>query len=107
MSAREDFAVGRRIVCIENRQWDRTVMSEFPEIGKVYTVRSCETVPGLDLVSLRLVEIFSLPVGPLRPLGEAVEWCFQSCYFRPLDERRLDVFRHILANADIWGGAQK
>lgn len=107
MSEHHDFSVGCRVVCTDNSQWDRTVMSACPEVGKVYTVRNLAPYLGGGHTGLMFVEVRSFVTGRLLVFGSDAEWWFQSIYFKPLDERRLDVFRQILVNASIWGGAQK
>lgn len=89
-----DPVPGMRVVCILDNvtDWERQIPSvTFPQRGAVYTIRE---VPIPDY--LRLVEITNAPAPP--PFI-AVEPYFFYLAFKPLDERRLDVFREALKKA--------
>lgn len=106
MSIFLDFAIGRRVLCIDDTNWDRSVMTDWPVKGKVYTVRNASSFLIDDHLAIQFAEVISRPAGRLRPLGDQSEWHFQSRYFKPLDECRIDVFRSLLVKSHIWGGAQ-
>lgn len=84
------FHVGQRVVCVEAHWWPNCAQP--PVKGRVYTVRNIPLDPPTNTLGLRFEELFNPHVDAL-----GGEWGFKAHYFRPLDERRLDVFRAMLA----------
>lgn len=90
---------GMRVECIrtESIRGDEDV----PQKGKVYVVRDAFVCDRTGNVGLHLVEI----VNPKRSYTDfsGTYWCceigWDAANFRPLDERRLDVFRAALTKA--------
>lgn len=84
--------VGMRVVCINDqpRHWEEDGYI-YPNKGHIYTIR--QVVFDNLKTGLLLVEIHN---PTLNGDGEAY---FNCRNFRPLDERRLDIFRSILTKA--------
>lgn len=89
-----------RVVCI-NDDWPFHLMPDefknvtYPVKNGVYTVRDDFVVKGYDCRWLRFDEIRN-PVSLPDDNGVMMEACFPHPYFRPLDEKRIDVFRKLL-----------
>ncbi|MFC6487334.1 hypothetical protein [Nitratireductor sp. GCM10026969] len=97
-----DLVPGMRVVCVNSEDHRRYGDEIMPEVGVVYTIR----MAGLDEIDgnslLRLREIINEErLYWCAALGRHVflEPCFDAEWFRPLDERRLDVFREALKKA--------
>lgn len=83
-----------RVVCVD--EVDPESLAEnpgvtFPNKGTVYTIK--KAYPGEDGPYLRLSELDQSVVAN----GESCWACWWYRHFKPLDERRLDVFRTALA----------
>lgn len=94
------FHVGQPIVCVRACPDGCGLGTEaLPKVGTVYTVREADVCRYSGVVCVLLVEIVN-PVALywLSHLGVHVhcEPAFNGNQFRPLDEKRLDVFRAML-----------
>lgn len=89
-------AIGMRVVCIDQAPACALAKNpdvRFPEKGTVYTVSEVDAFPELYIGLAELEQEITLADGrAARPL-----WWY--LHFRPLDERRIDVFRQMLAPA--------
>lgn len=88
------FHVGQRVVCVEDQPKPGTIWSPgtAPEKGRVYTIARVFTHPSTDGLLVELVEI-------RRSDATERQWGhrgYGAYRFRPLDERRLDIFREML-----------
>jgi len=95
--------VGMPVLCVSDLNGHRAFKSwsgSIPTRGGVYFIREVLPDPrrGFSGVFLRLREIVNRPydshVGPF-------EAAFAVKHFRPLDERRIDVFRQILVDCPL------
>ncbi len=95
-----DYYAGQRVVCIDD-EWSHREEQErygltMPKKGTVYTVRTIgpSLTTETDELYIRLAEI-SNPV--ISRHGATAEPHFNVNMFRPLAEKRIDVFRAMLA----------
>ncbi|BCH59174.1 hypothetical protein RvVAR0630_17980 [Agrobacterium vitis] len=93
-----DYQPGRRVVCVDDLDRLKRFYTRVPQKGKVYTIRSAEIGEGLtgEMFSLTFTELASYGIPGRRFQPSGVEWMFDAKSFKPLDERRLDQFRHML-----------
>lgn len=98
-----EYQPGMRVVCIDD-VWPPFIQAEqrlgrcnFPEKGRVYTLREVFIAPEVGVVVVRLREINNPPVAVFGD-GSLGEPCWGAHRFRPLDESRLDVFRDLLVD---------
>lgn len=94
------FHVGQRIVCIADYAGiDRKAISALgltlPLKGFVFTVRDTSKAYG-DLEQIILLGEIVNPVAKYNPEFEPFEPWFRARYFRPVDEKRIEVFRKML-----------
>ncbi len=84
------FQVGQRVICVRPPR-----PTDYGEVcavkGVVYTVRNAAV--GVDGPLIRVEEIVN---RPRKYFGGVTECWFMVTNFRPVDERRLDVFRSAL-----------
>jgi hypothetical protein len=95
-----DYPIGQLVACVDEN-WKYNVPGESPDgvtlprRGDVYRIRSRVFLRS-DLF-LRFGEIYNpeqpSPIGPFEPV-------FDARSFLPLDPKRLDVFRGLLAPVD-------
>ncbi|MVA23194.1 hypothetical protein V6582_17850 [Agrobacterium vitis] len=102
-----DYQPGRRVVCVADYFESREQCSIVPEKGKVYTIRTANIgrlSNDIEMIGLTFVEFTSLGVPTSLYQPPSGEWWFAARNFKPLDERRLDQFRHMLTKAPApWG----
>ncbi|BCH63025.1 hypothetical protein RvVAT039_02410 [Agrobacterium vitis] len=102
-----EYQPGRRVVCVEDFSDCTDHLSVAPVKGAVYTIETAEIGIGADgktALGLAFVEFVSrcVPGSPYQTKQGV--WMFDAVHFKPLDERRLDQFRHMLTKAPApWG----
>lgn len=83
--------VGQRVVCVDDL-FEDIYDEETPKRGVVYTIRGIKFWT-VDKLSFTLEEI----TNPLKLYKEGVsEKHFRETRFKPIDEKRLDIFREML-----------
>jgi hypothetical protein len=93
------FHVGQRVVCVcvnfsREPVW-RSTVREFPQLNRVYTIRSiCEVA---DLIGFCFREILNPPGHFSRGF---VEPAFDSRRFRPVRTTSIEVFQELLVPLD-------
>lgn len=94
------FRIGQKVACIKRDGWVGKGRGgeTFPEFGRIYTIRSIESVDGWAWV--RLAEIVN-PLHHYTRSGRPSEAQFRIDRFRPIVERKTDisVFTEILRKA--------
>lgn len=94
------FHIGQRVACIADYagcdpRTEPVLGLTLPRKNSVYIVRdTCTAYSDLEQVIL-LREIVN-PVAKYNPNFEPFEPSFRAQYFRPLDEKRIEVFRSML-----------
>lgn len=83
------FHIGQLVVCINTEKFGCGAQT-FPVKGRVYTVRELFTYNGEPHVHLN--EIVNPPDD--FPAGYGEPW-FNAKRFRPVDDKRIEVFRRI------------
>lgn len=82
--------VGQRVVCVDDSNWSDDHIKH-PIKGRIYTIREIDTIGGID--GFWLEEI----INPIKTYCDGVcEAGFKRERFKPLDEKRLDIFREML-----------
>lgn len=90
------FHVGQRVVCIKEGGWSHAEPGErHPQKGEVLTIRNIDLCP--DGTFLQFAEIVN-PQTRVDFDGLPAEAQYWSERFRPIDERRLDIFRALLVS---------
>lgn len=84
--------IGQRVVCVDDKGFNEKGLI-YPIKGKVYTIREVKYYPDGDFYSFRLEEIVNQPKEYKQGYGEKA---FREFRFKPLDEKRLDIFRAML-----------
>lgn len=87
--------VGQHVVCVNGDPTDSAGLPNYPKKGAVYTIRDVAEHKG-DL-GCWLVELVN---PPIRNEAGHRERGFVQTRFRALDEKRLDVFREMLAEEE-------
>lgn len=88
--------IGQRVVCVDDSGIDSRVLNK-PIKNKIYTIRTVDD-NGFNKLGLRLVEIKNnagLVVSPKNGI-HIDEVCFKESRFKPIDEKRIDIFRAML-----------
>ena len=92
------FHVGQHVVCVDDQWRDRHKRGLLKK-GSVYTVMGWSTVQSfyygseIDTYGALLDEV----KNPIEP-DSVVDIGFAAHRFRPLQDSRLDIFRHLLVN---------
>lgn len=97
------FHVGQRVVCVVVCDHWGGLRRSFPEVslpvvGTVYTLRDVFAEPRCSQSGEVLVRLAELVNPPSKTNIGPYEAAFSSECFRPLDERRLDIFRAMLVS---------
>ena len=98
-----EFRPGMRVVCINDSYTPEGRLAlaihniQKPKKGRVYTIRDVMSEPIQGHLVVRLVEIVNAPAPYIN--SDIIEPFYLAKRFRPLDEKRLDVFRQHLVPA--------
>ncbi len=94
------FRIGQLVVALATfraRTKDEARLGQFPEEGRIYTIRTIETnVPSEigTITCLRFEEVINPILGYMYCDGEQQ---FAAQYFRPVKETSIDIFTEMLA----------
>lgn len=88
--------IGQRVVCVDDSNWDDSKVNR-PIKGIVYTIRSIESFELENVFAFLLNEVINQPEQYRNGYSEKF---FKEHRFRPIDEKRIDMFRAMLKNKE-------
>lgn len=101
----QGYDVGKRVVCICTGESWIAACTIVPQQNKIYTIKATRiglTVRGETVLGLRFEEFESYSATEEYEPEDGY-WWFAAPDFRPVDERRLDVFRQLLKTVPADG----